>query len=126
MALINKLDNLASVVYNGTTLTSNTVETLLLLNPTLLKTVDKLTAYIGEVLTYTVVVTNPGLSAISNLPFSDTLPAGCTFETGSFTVNGAAQTPTVTGNTLTYTIPSVGVLGTSTIQFQVTVVGGEI
>ena len=43
---------------------------------------------------------------------------------GSFTVNGAAATPTVTSNTLTYTIPNIASLGTASIQFQVKVVGG--
>ena len=110
MALINKLDN--------------TVSTVLLLAPTLLKAVDKLTASIGDTLTYTVTVTNVGLNALTNLPFTDTIPAGATFVAGSFTVNGAAATPTVTSNTLTYTIPNIASLGTASIQFQVKVVGG--
>ena len=137
MALINKLDNTASVTYGGNPINSNTVSTVLLLAPTLLKAVDKLTASIGDTLTYTVTVTNVGLNALTNLPFTDTIPAGATFVaggfflkwgphpiTGSFTVNGAAATPTVTSNTLTYTIPNIASLGTASIQFQVKVVGG--
>ena len=46
------------------------------------------------------------------------------FVTGSFTVNGTAATPTVTNNTLTYTIPTIASLGTASVQFQVKVVGG--
>ena len=136
MALINKLDNTASVTYGGNPINSNTVSTVLLLAPTLLKAVDKLTASIGDTLTYTVTVTNVGLNALTNLPFTDTIPAGApllgggvftagaTFVAGSFTVNGAAATPTVTSNTLTYTIPNIASLGTASIQFQVKVVGG--
>lgn len=125
MALINKLDNTASVTYNGNTINSNMVETLLLLNPTLLKAVDKLTAMVGDTLNYTVTVTNPGLSALSNLPFSDTLPAGGTYVASSFKVNGTAATPTVTGSTLTYTIPTIAALGTAVITFQLQITGGS-
>ena len=124
MALINKIDNTASVTYGGNPINSNSVSTVLLLAPTLLKSVDKLTANIGDTLTYTVTVTNVGLNALTNLPFTDVVPAGATFVTGSFNVNGTAATPTVTNNTLTYTIPSIASLGTANIQFQVKVVGG--
>lgn len=126
MALINQLNNTASVTYGGSTISSNTVSTILLLAPTILKAVDKLTANIGDTLTYTVTITNLGLSAITNLPFTDAVPAGSTFVAGSFTVNGTAATPTVTGSTLTYTIPSIAALGTAAVQFQVKVVGGSV
>lgn len=125
MALINKLDNTASVTYGGSPVNSNTVSTVLLLAPTILKAVDKLTASIGETLTYTVTITNVGLSQLTNLPFTDVLPNGSTFVTGSFTVNGSAATPTLTSNTVTYTIPTIAALGTASIQFQVKVVGGS-
>lgn len=125
MALINKLDNTASVTYGGSPVNSNTVSTVLLLAPTVLKAVDKLTASIGDTLTYTVTITNVGLSQLTNLPFTDVLPNGSTFVTGSFTVNGSAATPTLTTNTLTYTIPSIAALGTASVQFQVKVVGGS-
>lgn len=105
MAIINKLDNTASVTYGGNPINSNSVSTVLLLQPTLLKT-------------------NVSLNALTNLPFTDTIPTGATFVTGSFTVNGTAATPTVTNNTLTYTIPTIASLGTASVQFQVKVVGG--
>lgn len=126
MALINKIDNTASVTYGGSPINSNSVSTVLLLAPTLLKSVDKLTASIGDTLTYTITVTNVGLNTLTNLPFTDVVPTGTTFVTGSFAVNGTAATPTVTNNTLTYTIPSIAALGTANIQFQVKVVGGTI
>lgn len=124
MALINKLDNSASITYGGNTINSNTVSTVLLLAPTIVKAVDKLTASIGDTLTYTVTVTNVGLNPLTNIPFTDTIPAGATFVTASFTVNGSAATPTLTGNTLTYTIPTIASLGTAVIQFQAKIVGG--
>lgn len=123
MAIINRLDNAASVVYNGTTITSNTASTLLLLAPTITKTVDKLSANIGDTLTYTVTVANISLSAITNLPFTDMLPLGALYLTDTFKVNGSAATPTVAGNTLTYTIPSIPAGQSAVITFQVQVSG---
>ena len=125
MAIINKVDNAASVTYGGSPINSNTVSTLLLLAPTIVKAVDKATASIGDKLTYTVTITNLSLSALTNLPFTDTLPAGVTYVTDSFTVNSTKATPTVTSSTLTYTIPSIAAGATATIQFQVNVVGGS-
>lgn len=126
MAIINKLDNTASITYGGNTINSNTVQTLLLIAPTIVKAVDKLVASVGDTLKYTVTITNLGLSAITNLPFTDVLPAGSTYIKDSFQVNGTAATPTVTGSTLSYTIPNIAALGVATITFQVTVVGGTV
>lgn len=126
MAIINKLDNTSSISYGGNTIPSNTVTTLLLLAPTILKAVDKITASIGDTLTYTITISNIGLSAVTNLPFADVLPTGCTFVSGSFTANGSAATPTLTANTLTYTIPSIASLGSAILQFQAKIVGGTV
>ena len=125
MALINKIDNSSSITYGGNTITSNTVTTALLLAPTMLKAVDKLTASIGDTLTYTITITNPALQAITNIPFTDTIAAGATYVASSFTVNGSAATPTITGSTLTYTIPTIASLATATITFKVDAVGGS-
>ena len=125
MAVINKLENTASVTYNGTAISSDPVSTVLLLPPVVTKSVDQVTANIGDTLTYTVTVANTGLNAVTDLAFTDTLPAGASYVVDSFQVDGTAQTPTTTDNTLTYTIPSVAATGETTIQFQATVVGGD-
>ncbi len=125
LAIINTLSNTASITYGGNTITSTPAVTALLLAPTIVKLVDKATASIGDTLTYTVTVTNLATTAITSLPFSDTVPAGATYVSGSFKVNGTAATPTVTGSTLTYTIPTVPALGTAIVVFQATVVGGS-
>ena len=104
MAIINRIDNSASITYGGNSINSNTVSTLLLLAPT---------------------ITNLSLAALPTLPFTDTIAQGMTYNTGSFSVNGSTATPTITGNTLTYTIPAIPSLGTATIQFKTTVVGGS-
>jgi uncharacterized repeat protein (TIGR01451 family) len=126
MALINRLDNTASVSFEDTSILSNTVSTLLSLPPTVVKAVDKLSASIGETLTYTVTITNVSLSAISNLPFTDTQPQGCVYLTDTFKVNGSSATPAVTSNTLSYTIPSVPAVGSTVVTFQVQVTGGSV
>lgn len=125
MALINKVDNTASIVYGGNTIKSNTVSTLLLLAPTVLKSVDKLNAAIGETLTYTVTITNPSLAEITNVAFSDAIASGAEYVAGSFKVNGTAATPTVTNSTISYTVASIASLATATIAFQAKVVGGS-
>lgn len=126
MAVINKLDNSSNIVYNGNTINSLPTETLLLVLPTIVKSVDKIVASIGDTLTYTVTVTNLGLTTISNIHFTDILPAGCEFITGSFKENGFQVTPKLADHKLTYTIPSIGALGVVTLTFQVTVVGGKL
>ena len=125
MAVINQLTNKASVTYEGGPVTSNSVDTLLLLPPTLQKAVDKLTASIGDTLTYTVTVTNPGLTELAQLPFTDVLPEGSTYIVDSFTENGAPAVPTVAGNTLTYTIAALEAGSAVVLAFQALVTGGE-
>lgn len=126
MAVINRLDNIASIQYNGQTISSLPASTILLVLPTILKAVDKPTAAIGETLSYTVTITNVGLSAMTNIPFTDIIPAGATYIANTFQVNSSAVTPTITANTLTYTIPTIAALGVAVITFQVTVVGGTV
>ncbi len=70
-------------------------------------------------------VTNSGLNALTDLPFTDTLPAGASYIANSFQVDGTAQTSTTTDNTLAYTTPSVAATGETTIQVQATVVDGD-
>lgn len=125
MAIINSIDNFASIVYNGTTYNSNTVNTILLLPPVMLKTVDKLLASVGEILTYTITLTSVSLTTITNLPFSDIIPEGSEYVEDSFELNGTAVTPTITDGVINYTIPSIGILGIATISFQVEIIGGE-
>lgn len=125
MALINKVSNTASITYDGKTINSNKVDTLLLLAPTIVKAVDKLSAAVGSTLTYTITITNLALGAITNLPFSDSIPDGTTYVADSFTVNGTKVTPTVTSKVLTYTIPTIPSLGVSVVKFDVQVTGGE-
>lgn len=125
MAIINNIENIASVTYEGQQINSLPVNTILLLPPLIVKAVDKLVASIGDTLLYTITITNVGLSALTNLPFTDALADGVEFVENSFGLNGSPTTPSLTDNVLTYTIPNIGALGTAIITFQVEVVGGE-
>lgn len=126
MAIINKISNTSSISYGGNTIASNTVITALLLPPTILKAVDKLTANIGDLLTYTITISNLSLNSINSLPFTDVIDPGATYVPSSFKVNGAGATPTIANNTLSYTIPTIASLGSVVIVFQVTIVGGSV
>src|SRR5262249_11250581 len=55
-------------------------------------TVDRATAVVGDVLTYTVVIDNStGTTNANNVVFFDTPPAGTSFVPGTFTLNGVSQ-----------------------------------
>lgn len=125
MSLINKIENTASINYGGNTIISLPADTLLLLAPTILKVVDKPIAAIGETLTYTITITNIALGEIKNIPFADAIPKGSTYIADSFMLNGTGVVPTITDDTLHYTIPSIGALATAVIRFQVIAVGGD-
>lgn len=121
MAIITKLDNVANIIQDGVTTTSNTVSTIILLEPTIVKTVDKNFANRGEIVSYSITISNISLQAMTYLEFSDSLPEGCTYMVDTFRVDNVVKTPTITDNTITYTIDSIDIGGTTTITFQVTV-----
>lgn len=125
MAIITSISNTAAAQYNGNTITSQPANTILLLDPTITKSVDKSTASLNENITYTVTISNISEVEISNITFSDTIPVGATYVSDSFQVNGAAATPTITDSTLTYDIASIAASSNTIISFQATVVGGE-
>lgn len=82
----------------------------------MVKSVNKNYATIGDILTYTVVLTNNGNILLSDIVFKDILPNGATFVTGSVTVDGTPQ-PTFDPNT-GFNLGSMLILGTKTVTFQ--------
>lgn len=126
MATITSISNTASATFNGNVTQSAPAVTQLTLDPTIEKSVDKPTASIGEILTYTVTIGNESEVPISGVTFSDSIPVGSNYVTGSFTVDGVSTTPSISGNTISYVIPSIDAASNSIISFQTMVVGGEI
>ena len=100
---------------------SNTVTTQINLGSiALTKTVDKNYATIGDILTYTVVVTNNGTVRADNVIFTDSLQSDITFNLGSVKVNGTTHLdydPTVGFN-----LGNINPLDTVTVVFTVTVI----
>lgn len=126
MAIITSINNVANASFNGNTIESNNAVTQLILDPSVTKSVDKPTASIGEVLTYSIGIENNSELEMSNVVFSDNIPVGSNYITNSFTVNGTSVTPTVTGTTLSYNISSIPASSSANISFQVIIIGGEV
>ncbi|MDE7464122.1 MAG: DUF11 domain-containing protein [Clostridiales bacterium] len=99
---------------------TNTVSVQIISNRiTNVKSVDKAYAVQGDTLHYTSVITNTGSLLKSDLVFTDPIPAGTTFVSGSVNVNGinyAAYDPQ-TG----FALPDLAVGDSVTIEFDVTV-----
>jgi len=70
----------------------------------------------GQVITYTITVTNTGESSAHNVAIIDNIPAGMTLVPGSATL-----APSVSGNTLTWNVVSITPGQTVVVSFQVTV-----
>ncbi|MNE83522.1 hypothetical protein D3C80_1803430 [compost metagenome] len=87
---------------------------------TAVKSTPAIDAVVGDLINYTIVVTNNGIVAVNNVVLVDPIPAGSQFVIGSVTVDGV-QRPNAN--------PAAGiVIGTiaagasSTVTFQVQVI----
>jgi uncharacterized repeat protein (TIGR01451 family) len=124
-----QLTNQASTTYSfvlpdGRTLTGALQSNIVFVpvstpNVTVVKSTSTVAAAVGETVTYTVVVTNSGLQTINNVLFSDPIPAGSSFNSGSVTVNGA---PRPTANPANgFALSPIAPGDSVTITFAVTV-----
>lgn len=99
---------------------TNTVSVQIISNRlTVVKSVDKAYAVKGNNLHYTTVITNTGTLLKSNLVFTDAIPAGTTFVTGSVKINGASY-PSYNPQT-GFALPDLAVGDAVTVEFDVTV-----
>jgi uncharacterized repeat protein (TIGR01451 family) len=84
------------------------------------KSTTSIDAVVGDIITYTIVVTNLGISPVNNVIMVDPIPAGSQFVTGSITVDG---TPRPSGSPASgIAIGTIAAGASSTITFQVQVV----
>ncbi|MGL5316633.1 MAG: hypothetical protein ACRC92_25470 [Peptostreptococcaceae bacterium] len=84
------------------------------------KSVDKTNADIGDILTYTITITNTGSSVANNIVFIDNLDSKLSFVTGSVTVGGIKVT-TANLTSSGISIPSISGGSSTTVTFQVLV-----
>lgn len=75
---------------------------------------------LGDIVTYTTMITNNGIATVNNVVFTDPIPAGTTFVPGSVTVDGAARPAANPASGVS--LASIGPGNTSTVTFNVTVV----
>lgn len=89
-------------------------------NVVVVKSTSAIDAVVGDVITYTIVVTNSGIETVNNVVMVDPVPTGSVFVPGSVTVDGAAR-PTANPNN-GITLGSIAAGASVTITFRVEVV----
>ncbi|WP_068773365.1 DUF11 domain-containing protein [Paenibacillus sp. FJAT-26967] len=90
-------------------------------NVAVVKSTPLADAVVGDTVTYTIVVTNNGISPINNILVNDPIPAGSVFNPGSVTVRGA---PVPGANPAAgITVGSLGPGAAAAVTFSVNVIG---
>lgn len=117
------LQNSFQLKVGGTAVVTSNLVTADLLPPLYVGTKVQAKASLrqGETQDYTCTAIYNGLTAQTNVQFSDVLDENCSYVPGSFKVNGALVTPTYDAGTrtLTYTISSLVPAVAVVITFQV-------
>lgn len=73
----------------------------------MVKEQDKNTVTSGDEMTYTIRITNNSKQQTSSFKFTDVIPDGMSFVTNSMTIDKKFKAPTITGQTLTFTLPKL-------------------
>ncbi|MED3035628.1 cell surface protein [Bacillus thuringiensis] len=126
----NPISNSASISYNfivdpnASPVSKNTTSTTTFTqvndaNVISAKTVDKGFATVGDVLTYTVVLTNAGSVSADSPTFVDPNPDGTTFIQNTFLINGVLQNNA--DPNVGVPLPSIPANSSLTVSYQVTV-----
>jgi uncharacterized repeat protein (TIGR01451 family) len=116
----NTTSVVASNEVTGTTTGSDTID-VTISGPTIAKAFGDALIGLGETTSLTVTVTNTAATALSNVAFSDTLPAGLLYA-GAPTANTCGGTATVNGtfDTLTLAGGAIAASGTCSVTVDVT------
>ncbi|MGO4547813.1 hypothetical protein AB4Z29_23760 [Paenibacillus sp. 2TAB23] len=97
---------------NGSSLSNTMTLTAQAPNVSIVKSASNTAAAIGDIITYTVLVTNNSIVPVNNVIVSDDIPSGTAFVAGSTTVNGVPSNAN----------PSIGIsLGTISPSASVTI-----
>ncbi|MCD1203075.1 DUF11 domain-containing protein [Bacillus cereus] len=126
----NPISNSASISYNfivdpnASPVSKNTTSTTTFTqvndaNVISAKTVDRAFATVGDILTYTVTLTNAGSVSADSPTFVDTNPDGTTFIPNTFLINGVLQNNA--DPNIGVPLPSIAANGSLTVSYQVTV-----
>ncbi|WP_249897756.1 hypothetical protein [Paenibacillus sp. PK3_47] len=86
---------------------------------TAVKSTPVIDAVVGDIITYTIVVTNNGIAPVSNVVLVDPIPAGSQFVTGSVTVDGITRAGANPGSGVIIGTIAPGDSVTVTFQVQV-------
>ncbi len=126
----NPISNSASISYNfivdpnASPVSKNTTSTTTFTqvndaNVISAKTVDRAFATVGDVLTYTILLTNAGSVTADSPTFVDTNPDGTIFIPNTFLINGVLQNNA--DPNIGVPLPSIPANGEITVSYQVTV-----
>ncbi|MED0938146.1 cell surface protein [Bacillus mobilis] len=126
----NPISNSASISYNfivdpnASPVSKNTTSTTTFsqvndANVISAKTVDRAFATVGDILTYTVILTNAGSVSADSPTFVDTNPDGTTFIPNTFLINGVLQNNA--DPNIGVPLPSIPANSSLTVSYQVTV-----
>ncbi|PHG66194.1 DUF7507 domain-containing protein [Bacillus toyonensis] len=126
----NPISNSASISYNfivdpnASPVSKNTTSTTTFTqvndaNVISAKTVDREFATVGDILTYTVILTNAGSVSADSPTFVDTNPDGTTFIPNTFLINGVLQNNA--DPNIGVPLPAIPANGSLTVSYQVTV-----
>ncbi|QSF47685.1 DUF11 domain-containing protein [Paenibacillus tianjinensis] len=87
---------------------------------TAVKSTPAIDAVVGDIITYTIVVTNNGIVAVNNVVLVDPIPAGSQFVSGSVTVDSVARPAANPGSGIV--IGTIAASASVTVTFQVKVI----
>ena len=105
----------------GSDVTCEIINNDLGIDLTIAKTVDDATPNIGQLITFTLVVSNAGPDVATNVTVADAVPAGFTFEPGSMSGGDSIDDTDPTGSGLQWVINTIPVGSPATLTFQATV-----
>ena len=100
----------------GTTTTTTLANSVIVAAPVLAKTASSSSAVVGDVVTFKLTASNSLSVPLTNVVMTDTLPTGMTYTTHVSTLGSA----TVSGQVITWTIPSIPANGSAQLTLAVT------